>query len=71
MKTAIKINLANGMVVLSDGSEKSIDNYILELEDRLVKVQESLKDYGDIDPWEIYKITGEQLFQIMDAVEGK
>lgn len=71
MKTAIKINLASGMVVLSDGSEKSIDNYILELEDRLIKVQESLKDYGDVEPWAMYKITGEQLFQIMDAVEGK
>ena len=35
------------------------------------KTLRELKDYGDVEPWAMYKITGEQLFQIMDAVEGK
>ena len=71
MKKAIEIDVKNGIIVLNDGSKKMIDNYILELEDRLIKIYELLKKYGDVEPWSIYKITGETLFEVMDAVEGK
>ena len=71
MKRAIKIDLTNGMVTLDDGSQKTLDNYILELEDRFIKLQEILKDYGDVDPNAEYMILGEMLFNIMDIVEGK
>lgn len=50
MKKAIKIDLTNGMVTFDDGSKKTIDNYILELEDRFIKLQEILKDYEDVNP---------------------
>jgi vacuolar-type H+-ATPase subunit I/STV1 len=50
MRTAAKIDLTNGMVVLSDGSKKTMDNYILELEDRFIKLQEVLlKQKQEID----------------------
>lgn len=71
MKSAIKIDLTKGIVTLNDGNQKAIDNYIFELEDRLIKLQEILKDYGDVDPNAQYMILGEMLFSIMDIIEGK
>ena len=71
MKKAIKIDVSNGMVTLDDGSQKTIDNYILELEDRLIKLQDILKDYEDVNPDSEYMILGEMLFNIMDTLEGK
>ena len=71
MKYATKIDLTRGMVTLNDGSQKTIDNYIFELEDRFAKLQEILKDYGDVDPNAQYMILGEMLFNIMDIIEGK
>lgn len=71
MKKTIKIDVSNGMVTLDDGSQKTIDNYILELEDRLIKLQDILKDYEDVDPNAEYMILGEMLFNIMDTLEGK
>lgn len=71
MKKAIKIDLTNGMVTLDDGSRKTIDNYIFELEDRFIKLQEILKDFEDVEPTSEYLVTGEMLFNIMDIIEGK
>lgn len=71
MKKAIKIDLTNGMVTLDDGSKKTIDNYILELEDRFIKLQEILKDYEDVNPSSEYMILGEMLFNIMDIIEDR
>lgn len=71
MKNAVKIDVSNGIVILSDGSQKTIDNYILELEDRFIKLQEILKDYEDVDPNAEYMILGEMLFNIMDIIEGR
>ena len=71
MKAAIKIDLVKGIVELNDGSIKNIDNYIFELEDRFIKLQEILKDYGDVDPNAEYMILGEMLFNIMDIIENR
>lgn len=71
MARAIKIDLSNGMVTLNDGSQKTLDNYVFELEDRLIKTQELLKDYEDVDPSSEYLLDGELLFKVMDSVEGK
>ena len=71
MRNAVKIDVSNGIVILSDGSQKTIDNYILELEDRFIKLQEILKDYGDVNPNAEYMILGEMLFNIMDIIEGR
>ena len=71
MKAAIKIDLVKGIVELNDGSIKNIDNYIFELEDRFIKLQEILKDYGDVDPNAEYMILGEMLFNIMDIIEDR
>lgn len=71
MKRAIKIDLSNGMITLNDGSQKTLDNYVFELEDRLIKTQELLKDYEDVDPNSEYLLDGELLFKVMDSVEGK
>lgn len=71
MKRAIKIDLTNGMVTLDDGSQKTLDNYIFELEDRLLKLHEILKDYGDVNPNAEYMILGEMLFNIMDIIEDR
>ena len=70
MKKASKIDLVNGMVTLDDGSQKTIDNYILELEDRFIVLQELLKDFEDVEPTSEYLVTGEMLFNIMDIIEG-
>ena len=71
MKRAIKIDLSNGLVTLHDGSQKTLDNYVFELEDRLIKIQELLQDYGDVDPNCEYLLDGELLFKVMDYIEGK
>lgn len=71
MKKAIKIDLTTGYVVLNDGSKKTLDNYVLELEDKLDKVYEELKEYSDVNAWETYKVDGVKLFNIMDILEDK
>lgn len=71
MNNAKKINIVDGIVELSDGNKKTIDNYILELEDRLIKIHEKLKAFEDVDPDLLYTINGETLFEVMDLVEGK
>lgn len=71
MKNAIKIDLVKGIVELNDGSIKNIDNYIFELEDRFIKLQDILKDYVDVDPNAEYMILGEMLFNIMDIIENR
>lgn len=71
MKTAIKIDLEKRIVTFGDGSEKTLDNYVLELEDRLIKLHEILKDYEDADPNNEYLVEGEVLFNAMDVLEGK
>lgn len=71
MNKSVKINLQTGIVSLNDGRKKTLDNYILELEDRLEKIHEILKDYEDVNPNSEYMILGEMLFNIMDLIEGK
>ena len=71
MKNAVKIDLINGTVILSDGSRKTIDNYILELEDRIIKVHQLFEDYGDVNPRHFYTLTGETLFEVMDILEDR
>lgn len=71
MRRAIKIDVSNGMITLDDGSEKTVDNYIFELEDRLIKLHDILKDYGDVNPNAEYMILGEMLFNIMDIIEDR
>lgn len=71
MNNAKKINIVEGIVELSDGNKKAIDNYILELEDRLIKIHEKLKAFEDVNPDLLYTIDGETLFEVMDLVEGK
>lgn len=71
MNNAKKINVVDGTVELSDGNKKAIDNYILELEDRLIKIHKKLKAFEDVDPDLLYTIDGETLFEVMDLVEGK
>ena len=71
MKVSLNINIPKGQVALNDGSVKQIDNYVLELEDRLIKIHELLKDYADVEPWSMYQITGETLFEIMDLIEDR
>lgn len=71
MKNAVKIDLVNNIITLNDGTKKTIDNYILELEDRLIKVYDILKDFGDVNPSHFYTITGESLFEVMDLLEDR
>lgn len=71
MRRAIKIDVSNGMITLDDGSKKTVDNYIFELEDRLIKLHDILKDYGDVNPNAEYMILGEMLFNIMDIIEDR
>lgn len=71
MKTSIRIDSKNGIVTLNDGSKKIIDNYVLELEDRLIKIHDLLRDYEDVNPLDLYTITGETLFVIMDILENR
>lgn len=52
MKNAVKIDVSSGIVILNDGSIKTIDNYILELEDKIICLQELLNKY---EPDEIRK----------------
>jgi hypothetical protein len=71
MKKSVKINLQTGIVTLNDGRKKTLDNYILELEDRLEKIQQELEEYEDVVPTTEYLIDGEKLFKVLDLVEGK
>lgn len=71
METAKKINLIDGTVILSNENKKAIDNYILELEDRLIKIHEKLKGFEDVDPDWLYSIDGETLFEVMDILENR
>ena len=43
MKTSKKIDVVRGIVVMTDDSEKYIDAYILELEDKLIKLSEKIE----------------------------
>ena len=43
METSKKIDVVRGIVVMTDGSEKCIDAYILELEDKLIKLSEKIE----------------------------
>ena len=43
MKTSKIIDIKNNMVTMSDGSQKFIDAYILELEDKLIKLSEKIE----------------------------
>lgn len=43
METSKKIDVVRGIVVMTDGSEKYIDAYILELEDKLIKLSEKIE----------------------------
>ena len=71
MNTAKKIDVKNGTVILSDGNKKTIDNYILELEDRLIAAKELLIEYEDVDANSEYLISGETLFEVMDILENR
>lgn len=43
METSKKIDVVRGIVVMTDGSQKFIDAYILELEDKLIKLSEKIE----------------------------
>lgn len=43
MKTSKIIDIKNNIVTMSDGSQKFIDAYILELEDKLIKLSEKIE----------------------------
>ena len=43
MKTSKIIDIKNNMVTMNDGSQKFIDAYILELEDKLIKLSEKIE----------------------------
>lgn len=43
MKTSKIIDIKNNMVTMSDGSQKFIDAYILELEDKLIKLSKKIE----------------------------
>ena len=43
METSKKIDVVRGIVVMTDGSKKYIDAYILELEDKLIKLSEKIE----------------------------
>lgn len=71
MKVSLNINIPKGQVALNDGSVKQIDNYVLELEDRLIKIHEKLKAFEDANPDLLYTIDGETLFEVMDLIEDR
>lgn len=71
MKTSKIIDIKNNMVTMSDGSQKFIDAYILELEDRLINALNIMEAYADVEPWSTYKVSGEKLFKLMDKLEGR
>lgn len=62
MNISQKINIKENKVVLNNGKEKILDNYVLELEDRLLKLYSRLKKYEDVDPSKAYYVSGEELF---------
>ena len=71
MRNAIKIDLESGIITLDDGSKKTIDNYILELEDRLIKIHSKLESFEDVIPTKDYIVSGETLFEVMDLLEDR
>lgn len=71
MKTSKVIDIKNNKVELTDGSVKYIDAYILELEDRIIKALDIMKEYDDVEPWSEYKVSGEKLFKLMDKLEDR
>ena len=71
MKTSKIIDIKNNMVTMNDGSQKFIDAYILELEDRLINALNIMEVYVDVKPWSTYKVSGEKLFELMDKLEGR
>ena len=71
MKYSRKIDCKNNKVVLNDDSEKILDNYVLELEDKLLKLYSKLEKYNDVDPNKCYNVSGEELFEILDIIEDR
>lgn len=71
MKTSKIIDVKNNMVTMNDGSQKFIDAYILELEDRIINALNIMESYKDVEPWSTYKVSGEKLFELMDKLEGR
>lgn len=71
MRNAVRINLADGTIQLNDNNKKTLDNYILELEDRLIDIYDILEEYKDVDPNKDYVVSGEKLFEIMDILEDR
>ena len=71
MKTSKIIDIKNNMVTMNDGSQKFIDAYILELEDRLINALNIMESYKDVEPWSTYEVSGEKLFKLMDKLEGR
>lgn len=45
MKTIKKIDINKKLVYFTDGSTKYIDNYILELEDKLLQIEDIVNGY--------------------------
>ena len=43
METSKKIDIVRGIVIMTDGSQKFIDAYILELEDKLIKLSKKIE----------------------------
>jgi hypothetical protein len=49
MKTIKKINTVSNTVLLEDFTLKLIDNYLLELEDKLLQIEDVLNGYVPIN----------------------
>ena len=49
MKTIKKINTVNNTVLLEDFTLKLIDNYLLELEDKLLQIEDVLNWYVPVN----------------------
>ena len=51
--------------------DEALDNYVLELEDKLLKLYSKLEKYNDVDPNKCYNVSGEELFEILDIIEDR
>lgn len=49
MKTIKKINTVSNTVLLEDFTLKFVDNYLLELEDKLLQIEDILNSYVPIN----------------------
>ena len=49
MKTIKRINTVNETVLLEDFTLKLIDNYLLELEDKLLQIEDVLNSYVPVN----------------------